>query len=162
MKTPIKPNTVNILQLYWWWKEIKFKKYLICMLTIVNKKTWRTCDFPVWERVKHIVPVYNVHHSYNTIPQNVIISDNCLPFFILYHYFLSSSTINCVNLRSDAEFTDAVLDFESITQHVKHIVPVYNAHHSKNVKNIRLSMCDVKLFLTFASLSLVLSENWKP
>jgi hypothetical protein len=28
-------------------------------LTIVNKKTWRTCDFPVWERVKHIVPVYN-------------------------------------------------------------------------------------------------------
>ena len=30
-------------------------------LTIVNKKTWRTCDFPVWERVKHIVPVYNAH-----------------------------------------------------------------------------------------------------
>ena len=28
------------------------------MLTILNKKTWRTCDFPVWERVKHIVPVY--------------------------------------------------------------------------------------------------------
>ena len=27
------------------------------MLTIVNKKTWRTSDFPVWERVKHIVPV---------------------------------------------------------------------------------------------------------
>jgi hypothetical protein len=25
------------------------------MLTIVNKKTWQTCDFPVWERVKHIV-----------------------------------------------------------------------------------------------------------
>jgi hypothetical protein len=52
---------------------------------------------------------------------NVVISDNCLPFFILYHYFLSSSTINCVNLRSDLEFklifTDAVLDFESITQH---------------------------------------------
>ena len=57
----------------------------------------------------------------DTIPQNVIISDNCLPFFILYHYFLSSSTINCVNLRSDPEFklifTDAVPDFESITQH---------------------------------------------
>jgi hypothetical protein len=34
------------------------------MLTIVNKKTWQTCDFPVWERVKHIVPVYNVHPSY--------------------------------------------------------------------------------------------------
>ena len=34
------------------------------MLTIVNKKTWRTCDFPVWERVKHIVPVYNAHPSY--------------------------------------------------------------------------------------------------
>jgi hypothetical protein len=34
----------------------QFKKYLICMLTIVNKKTWQTCDFPVWERVKHIVP----------------------------------------------------------------------------------------------------------
>ena len=52
---------------------------------------------------------------------NVIISDNCLPFFVLYHYFLSSSTINCVKLRSDPEFklifTDAVLDFESITQH---------------------------------------------
>jgi hypothetical protein len=47
---------------------------------------------------------------------NVIISDNCLPFFILYHYFLSSSTINCVILHSDPEFkliyTDAVLDFE--------------------------------------------------
>ena len=57
----------------------------------------------------------------DTIPQNVIISDNCLPFFILYHYFLSSSIINCVNLRSDPEFklifTDAVLDFESIIQH---------------------------------------------
>jgi hypothetical protein len=24
---------------------------------------WRTCDFPVWERVKHIVPVYNAHPS---------------------------------------------------------------------------------------------------
>jgi hypothetical protein len=34
------------------------------MLIIVNKKTWRTCDFPVWERVKHIVPVYNAHLSY--------------------------------------------------------------------------------------------------
>jgi hypothetical protein len=34
------------------------------MLTIVNKKTWQTCDFPVWERVKHIVPVYNAHPSY--------------------------------------------------------------------------------------------------
>ena len=33
-------------------------------LTIVNKKTWRTCDFPVWERVKHIVPIYNAHTSY--------------------------------------------------------------------------------------------------
>ena len=32
------------------------------MLTIVIKKTWQTCDFPVWERVKYIVPVYNVHH----------------------------------------------------------------------------------------------------
>jgi hypothetical protein len=30
----------------------------------LNKKTWQTCDFPVWERVKHIVPVYNVHPSY--------------------------------------------------------------------------------------------------
>jgi hypothetical protein len=25
---------------------------------------WRTCDFPVWVRVKHIVPVYNAHPSY--------------------------------------------------------------------------------------------------
>jgi hypothetical protein len=25
----------------------------------------------------------------DTIPQNIIISDNCLPFFILYHSFLS-------------------------------------------------------------------------
>jgi hypothetical protein len=25
------------------------------MLTIVSKKTWWTFDFPVWERVKHIV-----------------------------------------------------------------------------------------------------------
>ena len=33
------------------------------MLTIVNKKTWQTCDFPVWERVKHIVPVYNNKES---------------------------------------------------------------------------------------------------
>ena len=59
---------------------------------------------------------------------NVIISGNCLPFLILYHYFVSSSTINCVNLRSDPEFklifTDAVLDFESITQHpdIKNII----------------------------------------
>jgi hypothetical protein len=63
-----------------------------------------------------------------------------------YHYFLSSSTINCVNLRSDPEFklifTDVVLDLESITQHPdnkniiclalkisrKKLVRVYNAH----------------------------------
>ena len=43
-------------------------------------------------------------------------------------YFLSSSTINCVNLHSDPEFkvifTDAVLDFEFITQHpdIKNII----------------------------------------
>jgi hypothetical protein len=37
---------------------------LISRGTIVNKKTWRTCDFPVWERVKHIVPVYKAHPSY--------------------------------------------------------------------------------------------------
>jgi hypothetical protein len=34
------------------------------MLTIVSKKTWWTFDFPVWERVKHIVSVYNAHTSY--------------------------------------------------------------------------------------------------
>ena len=28
------------------------------------KLTWRTCDFPVWERVKHIVPVYDAHTFY--------------------------------------------------------------------------------------------------
>ena len=39
-------------------------KYITLHLTIVNKKTWQTCDFPVWERVKHIVPVYNAHPSY--------------------------------------------------------------------------------------------------
>jgi hypothetical protein len=33
-------------------------------LTIVNKKAWRTCYFPVWERVKHIVSVYNAHTPY--------------------------------------------------------------------------------------------------
>jgi hypothetical protein len=37
------------------------------MLTIVNKKTWQTSDFPVWERMKHIVPVYNVHPFNKTI-----------------------------------------------------------------------------------------------
>jgi hypothetical protein len=41
--------------------EIKRKETI---KTIVNKKTWQTCDFPVWERVKHIVPVYNAHPSY--------------------------------------------------------------------------------------------------
>jgi hypothetical protein len=25
---------------------------------------WQTCDFPFWERVKYIVPVYNAHTSY--------------------------------------------------------------------------------------------------
>jgi hypothetical protein len=41
----------------------QFKKYLT--LHVDNsKQTWRTCDFPVWERVKHIVPVYNAHPSY--------------------------------------------------------------------------------------------------
>ena len=39
----------------------QFKKYLTLH---VNKKTWWTCDFPVWERVKHMVPVYNAHTSY--------------------------------------------------------------------------------------------------
>ena len=36
-------------------------------------------------------------------------------------FLTPASTMNCVNLRSDPEFklifTDAVLDFESITQH---------------------------------------------
>jgi hypothetical protein len=30
----------------------------------VSNKTWWTFDFPVWGRVKHIVPVYNTHTSY--------------------------------------------------------------------------------------------------
>jgi hypothetical protein len=38
-----------------------------------------------------------------------------------------------------------------------HIVKMYKDKEvNKNVKNILLSMCDVKLFLTFASLGLVL------
>ena len=38
-----------------------------------------------------------------------------------------------------------------------HIVKMYKDKEvSKNVKNIFLSMCDVKLFLTIASLGLVL------
>jgi hypothetical protein len=37
----------------------QFKKYLTLHVDKVSKKTWWTFDFPVWERVKHIVPVYN-------------------------------------------------------------------------------------------------------
>jgi hypothetical protein len=38
-----------------------------------------------------------------------------------------------------------------------HIVKMYKDKEvNKNVKNIVLSMCDVKLFLTFTSLNLVL------
>jgi hypothetical protein len=38
-----------------------------------------------------------------------------------------------------------------------HIVKMYKDKEvNKNVKNILLSMCDVKLFLTFASLGLLL------
>ena len=80
---------------------------------------------------------------------NVIISDNCLSFFILYHYFLSSSTINCVNLRSDPEFklifTDAVLDFESITQH-----PDNKTQHIQNFATL-LKMKRDKWFLNSPS-----------
>jgi hypothetical protein len=69
----------------------------------------------------------------DTIPQNVIISDNCLPFFILYHYFLSSSTINCVNLRSDPEFKLCALVHNAyplmpLKISRKKLVRVYNAH----------------------------------
>ena len=42
----------------------QFKKYLTLHVDNSKQKTWRTCDFPVWERVKHIVPVYNAHPSY--------------------------------------------------------------------------------------------------
>jgi hypothetical protein len=34
------------------------------MLTIVNKKNMADMWFPCLGKVKHIVPVYNVHHSY--------------------------------------------------------------------------------------------------
>jgi hypothetical protein len=79
--------------------------------------TSKSADNPLFFGIFKIDQIINDHEMFN----NVITSDNCLPFFILYHYFLSSSTINCVNLRSDPEFklisTDVVLDFESITQH---------------------------------------------
>jgi hypothetical protein len=46
-------------------QNLKKKKiYMVNDISIVNKTTWQTCDFPVWERVKHIVPVYNAHPSY--------------------------------------------------------------------------------------------------
>jgi hypothetical protein len=77
---------------------------------------------------KKLVRVYNAHGLLKKIvvgnariKYQSYIFFSPLSFFILYHYFLSSSTINYVNLRSDPEFklifTDAVLDFESITQH---------------------------------------------
>jgi hypothetical protein len=91
------------------------------MLTIVNKNTWRTCDFPVWERVKYIVPVYNVHPSYkiknlfffcnlhfininvNNDKQNVkkyfsitikFFKINFLQFFFTLYFNISNITIN--------------------------------------------------------------------
>jgi hypothetical protein len=85
-----------------------------------------------------------------------------------YHYFLSSSTINCVNLHSDPEFklifTDAVLDFESITQHPdillalkisrKKLVRVYNVHGlSKKIAvgNVRIKY---QSYIFFSPLSM--------
>jgi hydroxymethylglutaryl-CoA reductase (NADPH) len=59
------------------------------MLKIVNKKIWQTCDFPVWERVKHIVPVYNAHPSYKIKQESIlkrllhIDSASALEFFIM-------------------------------------------------------------------------------
>jgi hypothetical protein len=91
------------------------------MLTIVNKNTWRTCDSPVWERVKYIVPVYNVHPSYkiknlfffcnlhfininvNNDKQNVkkyfsitikFFKINFLQFFFALYFNISNITIN--------------------------------------------------------------------
>ena len=53
------------MQLIILWNSVQtIKKYLTLHVDKVNKKAWRTCDFPVWERVKHIVPVYNAHPSY--------------------------------------------------------------------------------------------------
>ena len=37
----------------------KVAKYYMCWVLLVFSS-----DFPVWERVKHIVPVYNAHPSY--------------------------------------------------------------------------------------------------
>ena len=42
----------------------QFKKYLTLYVDNSKQKKWWTFDFPVWERVKHIVPVYNAHTSY--------------------------------------------------------------------------------------------------
>jgi hypothetical protein len=35
---------------------------------------WTDKDFPVWERVKHIVPVYNAHPSYKLKNLGIILS----------------------------------------------------------------------------------------
>jgi hypothetical protein len=53
------------MQLIIFWNSVKqFKKYLTLRVDNSKQKTWRTCDFPGWERVKHIVSVYNAHPSY--------------------------------------------------------------------------------------------------
>jgi hypothetical protein len=57
------------------------------MLTIVSKKTWRTCDFPLWERVKHIVPVYNKESGQN--PAHYTTINTVVPFEWLWLWCLT-------------------------------------------------------------------------
>jgi hypothetical protein len=51
-------HNITWLQNVWGRNEKNYSK------TLIVGFYWRTCDFPVWVRVKHIVPVYNAHPSY--------------------------------------------------------------------------------------------------
>jgi hypothetical protein len=78
----------------------------------------------MFNNVIKLVRVYNAHGLFKKITVgNVKIEYQLYIFFspLSMFHLLGELTINCVNLRSDPEFklifTDAVLDFESITQH---------------------------------------------
>ena len=75
-KSPSEMQELNINRIYFsvlWacficWKNLRTIYLFSSSIKLQNIKCvgfyWRTCDFPVWERVKHIVPIYNAHPSY--------------------------------------------------------------------------------------------------
>ena len=125
------------------------------MLTILSKKTWRTCDFPVWERVKHIVPVYNAHTSYQIKNLGKIL--NTVLFLMILIYFLLCliylPTFLCI-LADSKKHTKYKRNFEDILNRTKDISV------SQWFITLHLYVSDCTVHLRYDVINCILSITW--